>query len=120
VELPNVPGVSLAEEQTSRLPVILVVQALKKEFQDEQTPTGKYRRLPDLGHGGFRAIAQQFDDKPTYRGPAADRESEFRLAVHNATINADTIDHDIDTEYAVYRLRHPDSAFELRGQPACD
>jgi hypothetical protein len=92
-----------------------------KEFQDEQTATGEYRRLPRTGDSGFRAIAEQFDDKFTHRGPAADQYSEFRLAGHNdATFDVNTIGHDIDTEYAGYRVRSPNSAFiKFGGQPAC-
>jgi len=92
-----------------------------KEFQDEQTATSKYRRLPRIGDSGFRAIAEQFNDKFTHRGPAADQQSEFRLAVHDdATIDVDTIGHDIHTEYALYRVRSPNPAFiKFGGQPAC-
>jgi hypothetical protein len=90
-----------AKEQTSRAPVV-VWSITGKEFQDEQTATSKHRRLPRIGDSGFRAIAEQFDDKFTDRGPASDQQSELGLAVHNdATIDVDTIDHDIDTEYAV-------------------
>ena len=82
--------------------LFLRVQCFGKDFQDEQTATGGYRRLPRIGDSGFRTITEQFDDKFAYRGPAADQQSEFRLTVRNdATINVDTVDHDIDTEYAV-------------------
>jgi hypothetical protein len=107
------------KERTSALPVVLVHCFQKREFQDEQTAPGKYRRLPRIGHSGLRAIAEQFDDKFTDRGPAADHQSEFRLTVHNEpTIDIDTISHDIDAEYAVCRFRNPDAAVKLGGQPA--
>jgi hypothetical protein len=104
------------KEQTSRPPVIFAgALLLEKEFQDEQTATGKFRRLPRIGDSGFRAIAEQFNDKFTHRGPAADQQSEFRLVIHNdATFDVDTIGHDIDTEYALYRFR-PNSAFKPGG-----
>ena len=86
-----------------------------KEFQDEQTATSKYRRLPRIGDSGFRAIAEQFNDEFTHRGAAADQLSEFRLVVHNdAAFDVNTIGHDIDTEYALYRFL-PNSAFKRGG-----
>jgi hypothetical protein len=33
--------------------------------------------LPRIGDGGFRAVAEQFDDKFTHRGPAADQHAEL-------------------------------------------
>jgi hypothetical protein len=74
--------------------------------------------LPRIGDSGFRAVAEQFDDKFTHSGPTADQHSELQLAVHDdATINVDTIDHNIATGHVVHRLHCPDSAFELDGQP---
>ena len=79
-----------------------------KEFQDEQTATGGYRRLPRTGDSGFRAIAEQFDDKFTHRGAAADQLSELHLTVHNdATIHVHSIDQIID------------AAFQFDHEPVC-
>jgi hypothetical protein len=98
-----------------------VVHCFRKEFQDEQTATGEYRRLPRIGDSGFRTIAEQFDHKFTHCGPAADQQSQSRLAVHNdPTIDVDTIDRNIHTEYAGYRVRSSNPAFiKFGGQPAC-
>jgi hypothetical protein len=98
-----------------------VAHCFRKEFQDEQTATGEYRRLPRIGDSGFRTIAEQFDHKFTHCGSAADQQSEFRLAVHNgATIDVNTGGHNIHTEYAGYRVRSPNPTFiKFGGQPAC-
>jgi hypothetical protein len=64
--------------------------------------------LPRSGDSGFRAIAEQSNDKLTHRGPAADQQSEFRLVVRNdATFDVDTIGQIVD------------AAFQFDHEPVC-